>query len=362
MKIIVEIGHPAHVHHFKNMISDLEKKGHNVKICTTDKDITLSLLDNYGFNYELLGINRGRSRLLGKIPLLFKLEYNMLKIAKKFKPDLFISRGSPVSAHISKILRKPYIISSDSEPVALGRILSFPFADAIYIPSSFNKKLKNSKIIKIDGYKEMAYLHPNYFNPDPSVYDELGLSCNDEYIVLRFVAMSAYHDVGKKGIQNKIEFVQELSKYTNVYISSEKPLPAELLKYKLPTKSTRMHDVLYYAKMLVCDSQTTTTEAAILGTPAIRCNSFVGENDMGNFIELEIKYGLIFNYKNSNDARNKAIELVQRRNLKEEWKPKRDCLLKDKIDVNKFMVWFVENYPDSLKIMKNNPDTQYQFK
>jgi predicted glycosyltransferase len=39
-----------------------------------------------------------------------------------------------------------------------------------------------------------------------------------------------------------------------------------------------------------------TTEAAVLGTPAIRCNSFVGKRDMGNFIELEKKYGLIFNF------------------------------------------------------------------
>jgi len=362
MNIIVEIQHPAHIHHFKNMIWDLEKKGHNIQICTTDKDVSLSLLDNYGFKYEILGINKGKSLLLGKIPLLIKFEWKMYKIAKKFRPDLFISRGSPISAHISALFHKPYIISSDSEPVALGRILSFPFANAIYIPSSFRKEIKNDKIIKIDGYKEMAYLHPNYFKPDPSVLAELGLDSNDEYVVIRFVSLKAYHDVGIKGIQNKIEFVQKLSKYTTVYISSEEPLPYELSDFKLPTKSTRIHDVLYYAKMLVCDSQTMTTEAAILGTPVIRCNSFVGENDMGNFIELEEKYGLIFNYKKTDDALNKAIELVQRDDLKEEWKHKRNRLLDDKIDVTKFMIWFVENYPLSFKRIKQNPEIQYQFK
>lgn len=91
-----------------------------------------------------------------------------------------------------------------------------------------------------------------------------------------------------------------------------------------------------------------TTEAGVLGTPAIRCNSFVGENDMGNFIELEWKYGLIFNYNDIDKAMNKAIELLQKPCLKEEWKNKREQLLKDKIDVTAFMTQSIENYAESL--------------
>ena len=34
----------------------------------------------------------------------------------------------------------------------------------------------------------------------------------------------------------------------------------------------------------------------------------------------------------------------------------------DEIDVTAFMVWFVENYPKSVQVMKNNPDYQYKFK
>jgi predicted glycosyltransferase len=108
-----------------------------------------------------------------------------------------------------------------------------------------------------------------------------------------------------------------------------------------------MHDVLYYAKMLVGDSQTMTTEAALLGTPAIRCNTFVGEHDMGNFIELEQKYGLIFNYDSPAKGIEKALELVGQPGLKAEWARKRERLVNDKIDVTAFMVWFVENFPQS---------------
>jgi hypothetical protein len=37
-------------------------------------------------------------------------------------------------------------------------------------------------------------------------------------------------------------------------------------------------------------------------------------------------------------------------------------MLSDKIDVTAFMVWFVENYPESAKIMKENPDYQWRFR
>jgi hypothetical protein len=95
-----------------------------------------------------------------------------------------------------------------------------------------------------------------------------------------------------------------------------------------------------------------TTEAAILGTPVIRCNSFVGPNDMGNFIELERKYDLIYSFRNTEQAIQKAIELIQRTDLKEQWAKKREKLLADKIDVTRFMVDFIEDYPASFQKYK----------
>ena len=83
------------------------------------------------------------------------------------------------------------------------------------------------------------------------------------------------------------------------------------------------------------------TESAILGTPAIYVSSLVGT--MGNFVELEEKYGLIFNYSSSDKVLDKAIELIQRKDLKQEWKTKRDVLIGDKIDVTAFMLDFIEN-------------------
>jgi len=205
------------------------------------------------------------------------------------------------------------------------------------------------KHIRFAGYKELAYLHPNRFTPDPSIYEELGIDKGDKYVILRFNAFDAVHDIGRKGfsLQDKRRLVEALGKYARVFITSESPLSGEFEQYRITTPPEKIHDLLYYATLLIGDTQTMTTEAAVLGTPAIRCNSFVGPNDMGNFIELENKYDLIYSFREPDKAIQKALELLQQAGLKEKWAKKHQRLLSDKIDVTGFMVDFIENYPQS---------------
>jgi predicted glycosyltransferase len=91
------------------------------------------------------------------------------------------------------------------------------------------------------------------------------------------------------------------------------------------------------------------TEAALLGTPTIRCNKFVGSNDMSNFTELEQRYHLMYNFKTATESIHKATELIQLSGLKREWLAKRGNLLAEKVDITEYMVSFFENYPGAVK-------------
>ena len=183
--------------------------------------------------------------------------------------------------------------------------------------------------------------------------DEIGLSKDDKFVILRFVSWGASHDVGQHGIQNKIRLVKELEKYGRVLITSEGQLDKELEKYKIKVSPEKMHDLLNYATLYMGEGATMATESAILGTPSIYISSLVGT--MGNFIELEEKYGLMYNYNDSDKAIKKAVELIQKPDAKDEWSKKREILSKDKIDVTAFMVWFIEKYPESFeKVKKEN--------
>jgi predicted glycosyltransferase len=357
MRILISMGHPADIYLFKNLIWVLEKHGHEIKITARDKDVLLYLLDYYGFDYTVIS-TMGKSLLgLGKEMLI--RTYRLFKIARDFKPDIIVAVGDPSISMVGKLLKVPSVTFSDTEHSNYVNLVSFSFSDVICTPSCYKKDI-GRKQIRYNGYKELAYLHPNYFTPNPAVLEGMGLSKDDTFIILRFVSWTASHDVGHQGIQDKTALVRELEKYGQVFITSEGLLGGGLAKYKI--KVSKMHDLLYYATLLYGESATMASECAVLGTHAIYCD-FAGR---GYTDEEEEKYGLVFNFKLDEDSLRtsleKAVELLEDNNLKNLGRNKREKLLKDKIDVTALMVWFIENYPESFKQMKVNPKVQEEFK
>lgn len=348
MKIILDLGHPAHIHLFKHAIWELKKRGHVILITARDKEILLDLLNVYHFEYVIL--SRSGKSLFGLAIELVKRDYKLFNLAKSFKPDILIGISENIT-HVGMILKVPSIVFTDTEHAKLSNAITFPFADTIITPFCFKKDL-GKKQIRYNGYHELAYLHPNQFTPDPTVLNEIGMNKENKFTVLRFVTWGASHDVGQYGIKNKIGLVKELEKYGRVLISSEGMLDKELEKYSVKVSPEKMHDLLYYASLYLGEGATMATESAILGTPSIYISSLIGT--MGNFVELEQKYGLMYNYNDADMAMKKAVELLQKPQMKKNWNDKRNVLLKDKIDVTRFMVWFIENFPKSLKELNDN--------
>lgn len=344
MRILISIGHPAQVHFFKNAIKILENKGHTIIVTAKEKDNSIYLLKAYGIEHETIGKNK--HKIHEKLIEVIRREYNIYRIAKKFNPDILIgASGDFHVATIGWLLNKPSIIFEDSEVDESIYWLCEPFATNILTPEAFNRHLNPKKHIRYKGYKELAYLHPNYFTPDDSIFHLLGLKPYEKYVLMRLVAWNAVHDIWQKGITKEMimKFINLSEKYGKVFITSESELPLELKKYQIKIPPERIHDALFFSQMLIGDSQTMTTEAGVLGTPAIRSNSF--GKTMSNFEELEHKYDLIYSFKDPSRALNKALELFENQKLKFNWKVKRDKLLKDKIDVTEYMINFIENYP-----------------
>lgn len=348
MKVTVIPITPAQVHTVRNMVKTLENKGHQVQVIARDHGCACQLLDAYGIRYSLCG-KSGRSAHLKYLEALPQL-LRALRLAWKFGPDILF--GTAPASFISLVLRKPCIVLNDTDIKTIQNPLCSrnPFVKVIFTPVLFNLDL-GKKQFRCRMYKELAYLHPNNFQPDPSIYDLLGISRDERYVVLRFNAFDAVHDIGLAGfsVENKRRLVRELREYVHVFISSEGSLSDDLQSYAMKIPPHRIHDALYYAQMLVTDAQTMTTEAAVLGTPVVHCHPLVGRQDFGNFTELE-QYGLACHYgvKDQGKAIEKALELVQQPNLKQEYQRRREKLLADKIDFTAFLVSFFENYPESL--------------
>ena len=338
MRIVIDINHPGHVHYFKNFIWEMQKRGHEFLITASQKEVSYQLLDAYGFEYTKLG-TYGKS-LIEKMVNIPLLDIKMYNAVKGFKPDLFMGFGSIRAAHVSKMLGRPCIALDDTEHAKWEHRLYVPFTDVILTPACFRKDFGN-KHIRYNGYTELLYLHPNYFTPNPAVLDEAGLSKDTQYVVLRFVAWDANHDVGHHGIKNKLMLVRELEKYCRVLITSEGNLPPDLEKYRIQISPEKLHDLLYYASLYVGEGATTASEAALLGTHAIYVNTLrAGMQD-----EEEREYHLLFNCSNpktmEEEVFSKSKELLESDRLWEHGKRKREKILHDKDDVTRFLVDFV---------------------
>jgi predicted glycosyltransferase len=362
LKVLVIISHPCNVHLFKNLIWNLEEHGHSVKIVAKEKDVAFYLLDKYGFEYTPIG--KMHSSIIGKAYELIAMDWNCYRLARKFGPDLLIGTGNPHTSHVSKLVRKTSVEFDDDEYARIVNMLYVPFADVICTPSSYKKGYGN-KQVRYDSYKELAYLHPNRFKPEPSILSDMGLSNNERFAILRFSGWQAMQGVGAQtgfDLEAKQRLVKECAKYARVFITSEDPLPKELEHCRIRIPPERIHDALYYATLFITDGGTMAAEAGILGTPSIRSNSSVGLSDRGWLFELEHKYNLIFALREIDQVVAKAKEILEQPDIKREWAKKRERLLKDKIDLTGFMTWFVESYPESFQIMKENPDYQERFK
>ena len=334
MKILVEISHPAHVHYFKNLIKLLNQSNNSVVVVAKNKEVTFELLNAYKIKfYKMLS---SKKYFLSKVIGLIIDDILLFLYSLKFKPDLYLSFSSPYVGHIAFIMRKYHIVFDDTEHASLEHLMYKPFASEIITPTFFSKNL-GRKHIKFNSVFELCYLHPKYFKCDYSVLDDLNLRKNERFIILRFISWDAIHDKGQKGMSynDKIEAVEKLSAYAKVFISSEKKLPDNLLKYKLNISPEKMHSLISCASLFFGESGTMAVEAALLGTPSVRVSTLA--SSLGNFKELKNKYKLIHYYSCGKKGLEKSIELIKDNKSKNKWIKRKDVFINDKLDSNKYM-------------------------
>jgi hypothetical protein len=341
MRILADMGHPTDVNLFRNVIWELERRGHEVKITAADKENTAVILEGYNFDYVLRRHYKG---LTNKALGVLRNDLWLYKISKRYKPDIFVSAGSPYAAQVSKLLRKPHIAFTNTERANLAIRLMLPFTDVVCTPSCFKRDL-GSKQVRFNSYYELAYLHPNHFEPDPMVLEDLNIDRSDRYILVRFSSLVSHHDIGVKGFDFKsreemLGFIKKLEDYGQVFLTSEIKLDREVEKYRVNVPTTDFHNFVFFATMYIGEGAKTASEAAVLGVPSI----YVSTTRRGYLDELEEKFGLAYTIKNKEQAFEKAVELLEDKDIKNKWKIKRERMLSEKIDTTKFMVKIIKNY------------------
>jgi predicted glycosyltransferase len=337
MKYLFFTNTPAQAHQYRRAVAGLRDSGHEVLVLARDYGCTEALLDHYDLPYELYGrCETEKFSLARELP---KHAARVVLKARRYDPDCVFGRGA-YAALAGTVTGAPVVLVDDSGNTDLDHAISVPLADAVLTPHTFDKDL-GEKHYEFHGFKELAYLHPEEYEPQTDVRERLGLGEDEDYAIVRLNAFGSHHDVGEAGFtpEKRRELVEALAEQATVFVSDE---GGEMDLDETPARAfdlhpALLHDALAEASLLVADTQTMVTEAALLGTPAIRSNSFVGEDDMGNFVDLE-RHGLIYNLREFDAVLDAATDILADEGANQRWRNLRDEYLEDKVNLTEVLL------------------------
>jgi len=339
MRVLFDILHPAHFHLFKHVMAILRDRGDEIELIVREKDCLPELLAASGLPYYLIPRKKTNLLVLGMESI--KAMVKAVSLARAQPIDFMV--GVSISVGPAARLtgaRSLLFEDDDAKVVPVFAKLGYPIAHYVVTPKCLEFENHGKKHLTYPGYHELAYLHPNRFTPDPAVLQDLGVEAGQRYFIVRLVSLTAHHDIGETGLgtEQAKKIVEKLERYGKVFISAERTVEPELQKYTLPTAAEKIFDVLAWADLLVGDSQTMAAEAATLGTPSLRCNTFKGR--LSYLEELEHKYGLTaaFLPQEFDGLLAQMNDWLERPNLKEQWRQKRQIMLDECVDVTNWIL------------------------
>jgi len=340
MRVLIDILHPAHVHFFRNFHAEMTGRGHQVWVTARDKDRSVELLQAFGLPYQQISVQRSGST--GLALELAQRTPRLIGVMRSFRPDVMTGIMGPsiALAGALRIRRVPSVVFYDTEFAVQTNRIVYPLAYSVCTPDCYQGQVPG-RHVQYAGYHELAYLHPSRFRPDPAALAEFGLSPDEPYSIVRFVSWQAVHDRRERGltVAQKRHLVEVLQHHGRVLISSEAPLTPDLADLAATGPVDKIHHLIAHARLVVGESATMSSEAAVLGVPAV----FIATTGRGYTDDEERRYGLVRHF--TEDQYDKALSAMEEilAEPAATWQAARQRLLDEKIDVTGWMVDYFEN-------------------
>ncbi|RLE03299.1 MAG: hypothetical protein DRI99_05075 [Candidatus Aminicenantes bacterium] len=311
MKILIDILHPADINFFKNAINVLNKRGVDSTIIMRPRGKMIEILKSELPNMQFTPVGKYYTSTSGKLFGIATRNLNLILFLRKNNFDLCTSYGFFVGI-ASRFYRTPSVIFADDYEYKSTFYLSKFCGDYFVIPSCILATGKN--ILKYKGFKELAYLHPNYFKPDRKVLEQYGIAPNN-YVFIREVSRAS---LNYKNMQpmDLPEVIRSLN-YSglDVVLSLEDKTRADSLKDKCIILEEPVDDIfslMHFALFTISSGDSMARESCLVGTPTI----YTGGRDMVINKEL-IERGCMFKVDNKQQL-NTAIENIIENDIKKE--------------------------------------------
>ncbi len=284
MKIIVDIIHPAHINFFKNALRILKFEYEvDYTLFVLPRPSVVPIIQKEYREIPFTSIGKYRSSLAGKIFCLIQRTMLIMKHLKDVDFDVVTSCGSYGIAQAAYFLRKPSVIFADDIEYKFALYSFIHFATRLVTPF----QLKGKKTRKYRGFKELAYLHPNYFTPNEEVLVEYGLEPS-KYVFIREVSNSSlnYSNLIQGQLASVCHYLRDID--LEVVLSLENKaltnsFESQCIILKEPVSD--IHSLMHFASLTISSGDSMARESCLVGTPSI----YTGGRIMALNQELEDK-------------------------------------------------------------------------
>lgn len=326
--VYIDICHLPQANLFKNVVHLLYEKV-NIQLLVRPRGKLKEIIEMEYPSLPIVCFGSYNDSLVKKIISNIQRELLLLKFFKKNKFDILMGVGSYFLSPISHLHNKPSIMFTDDFEhlwhFNLNKFLSTYFIFPKSIP------INGRNIIKYNGYKELAYLHPNYFKSNRGILNEYDLE-EERYVFIRMTTNTSIN------YRRQTQFIpinkwQEIIKYfkrrdIDVVLSLENKENSKFFKNSiiLIEPINEFYSLIKYSLMLISSGDTMAREACILGVPSI----YLGGRKMvvnKEFIEKKIMFT-----PRDFESVISTIEYIINNNIKKETKEIIDYAIKYKWD------------------------------
>ena len=278
LRIWIDIDNSPHVPFFRPIIKKLQNLGHDVVVTARDYAQSVELLDLYGISYHKIGKHPGKHKLKKVIGTLYRsVQLAKFAIGRKF--DIAVNHASRSQAIAAFWLRCPYVAMYDYEYVSTKvfdiTACKILVPDAISDESLESQGVNVEKVVKYPGFKEQLYIYD--LNPDPSIYDELGINPDKIVVTLRPPQTAAHYHVhaSDQFFEAVLKFLSSQSNVTIVILSRTKQQEMDIQESVRYTDATVVFpnhavdgiNLLWHSDVVISGGGTMNREAALLGIP-----------------------------------------------------------------------------------------------
>lgn len=320
--VIVDITHSPHVNLYKNAIKILMKNNFVVNVALRPRGRLISIFKKECPDVPYFIIGHHRKNITGKMLDLIERDVGLYKYFRKNRFDIGTGGGINLT-HIAPLLGKPSVMFIDDIEYKLTYYLYKPFATYVVIP--WHIPASGGNVLKYSGFRELAYLHPDYFKPNESALEQYNLDPY-EYVFIREVSSASlnYRNMEMGRLTKILDHLKR--KGLKILLSIEDKSLVHLFKKDciiIEEPIEDIHSLLKYALFTVSSGDSMARESCLVGTPTI----YTGGRDMAINREL-IKRSCMFKAYNENQIKA-TIDYFIANEIKKEVDSKIKTAIKD---------------------------------